>query len=110
MKNEPTTIKFAHYGEERTLEATAEESQIFEILREMAAPKEIRFVRKSDNYVTVKLGDWDLARFKYTDLTAWIFFPTLEQQKDKHKLSDPEDVRSFSDLVRKTLEHIEKYS
>ena len=103
-------VKIAHYGEERDIEATAEELEIFGILQEMTAPKEIRLVRVSDNYVSAKLGDWDLARFKYTDRTAWIFFPTLEKQKDKHQISDPEDVRSFSEIVRKSLEHIEKYS
>lgn len=105
-----TLIKFPKYGQERDIEATPEESQIFEILQEMTAPKEIRLVRVSDNYVSAKLGDWDLARFKYTDRTAWIFFPTLEKQKEKHQISDPEDVRSFSEIVRKSLEHIEKYS
>lgn len=103
-------IKFANYGQERDLEATAEEMEVFEILQEMVAPHELRFVRKSDNYVSAKLGDWDLARFKYTDRTAWIFFPTLEQQRDKHRLDSPEDIRDLAETVRNNLAHIEKYS
>ena len=110
MNIDKVSIKFAHYGEERDIDATAEELEIFGILQEMTAPKEIRLVRVSSNYVSAKLGDWDLARFKYTDRTAWIFFPTLEKQKDKHQISAPADVRDFSNIVQKSLAHIEKYS
>lgn len=104
-----TDIKFAHYGERRDLNATDEEKTIFEILQQMS-PNELEFCRVSESYVTAKLGDWDVARFKYTDRARWIKFPTVESSKEKHVLDSPDDVREFDELVRTTLAHIEKYS
>lgn len=103
------SVQFAHYGERRDLNATDEEKTIFEILQEMS-PKELEFCRVSENYVTAKLGEWDVARFKYTDRARWIKFPTVESSKEKHLLESPDDVRDFDELVKTTLAHIEKYS
>lgn len=104
-----TTIQFAHYGERRELNATDEEKTIFGILQEMSS-KELDFCRVSESYVTAKLGEWDVARFKFTDRARWIKFPTVEHSKEKHILDSPDDVREFDELLKRTLAHIEKYS
>ena len=104
-----TEIKFAHYGERREVNATDEEKTIFSVLQEMS-PNELEFCRVSESYVTAKLGDWDVARFKYTDRARWIKFPTVESSKEKHILDSPEDVREFAEILEQTFAHIEKYS
>ncbi len=104
-------FRFAHYGEEREVNATDEEAQIFEVLRSMVPnPDQLELVRKSDDYVTALLGEWDLAGFKYTPRAKWIMFPVLRSGSAKNRISDPEDVRSFADLLADSIAHIEKYS
>lgn len=102
-------VQFTNYGQERERIATESELEIFEILKELANVADLELVRKSDNYVTAVLGEWDLARFKYTQRAKWILFPILERQKEKHKIADPDDVRQFGDLVSGSLAVINKY-
>ena len=66
-------IRFANYGQERDVNATDEELKIFEALKE-ATGRDLRLVRKSDSYVTAALGEWDLARFKFTQRAKWVSF------------------------------------
>lgn len=101
----------AHYGEERTINATDEETQIFEVLQSMVSdPERLRLVRRSDNYVTAAIGDWDFARFKFTKRAKWIMFPYAEHKAPKHYIDVPEDVRNFADLAANSLAVIEKDS
>ena len=104
------TNLIANYGQERERIATETEIEIFEILKDLAHSDELRLVRKSDNYVSAVLGDWDLARFKYTPRAKWIAFPIVQPGSAKNKISSPEDVRSFADLLAESLAHIDKYS
>ena len=112
---ESSGVSFAHYGEERQIEATDEEAQIFEALREYVHGAEIdpdllRFVRKSDNYATAVLKGWDLARFKYTARAKWISFPTVEVGPPKHRIEDPSQAVSFEDLLTESLATINKFN
>lgn len=104
------TIQFSNYGQERERIATETEIEIFEIIRTLSGREDLQLVRKSDNYVSAVLGDWDLARFKYTPRAKWIMFPVIELGSAKNKISAPEDVRSFADLIAESLAHIDKYS
>ena len=101
-------IKFANYGQEHEINATDEELKIFEALKE-ATGRDLRLVRKSDSYVTAVLGEWDLARFKYTKRAKWISFPSAEVGPPKHKITHPEDAVGFADLIAESLAVIDKY-
>ena len=101
-------IQFSNYGQERDVNATDEELKIFETLREVAG-RDLRLVRKSDSYVTAALGEWDLARFKFTQRAKWVSFPTAEVGPTKHKISRPEEVAGFADLIAESLVVIDKY-
>lgn len=101
-------IRFANYGQERDVNATDEELKIFENLKETTG-RDLRLVRKSDSYVTAVLGEWDLARFKFTQRAKWVSFPTVEVGPPKHKISHPEDAAGFTDLIAESLAVIDKY-
>ena len=104
------SVKISNYGQERERIATETELEIFEIIKTLSGREDLQLVRKSDNYVSAVLGDWDLARFKYTPRAKWIMFPVVELGSVKNKISTPEDVRSFADLITESLAHIDKYS
>lgn len=101
-------INFANYGQERDINATDEELKIFEALKELTG-RDLRLVRKSDSYVTAVLGEWDLARFKYTQRAKWVSFPTAEVGPPKHRITHPEEAVSFTDLIAESLAIIDKY-
>lgn len=101
-------IQFSNYGQERDVNATEEELKIFEALKE-ATGRDLRLVRKSDSYVTAMLGEWDLARFKYTQRAKWVSFPTAEAAPPKHKILHPEEAAGFADLIAESLAVIDKY-
>ena len=105
------SLVFAHYGEERDINETDEESEIFDLIRSMVSdPEQLDLVRVSDDYLTIKVGEWDLVRIKYTERAKWIIFPIVEAKAKKHYIEDPEDVLSFSDLLADSIAHIDKYS
>ncbi len=101
-------IKFANYGQERGLDATDGEFEIFEKLKDMTSLDSLRMVRRSDSYVTAVYKGWDLARFKYTARAKWIAFPTAEVGPPKHRITNTDEVAAFGDLLEKSLEIIEK--
>lgn len=101
-------IKFSDYGQMRDVNATDEETRIFELLKE-ATGRDIDLVRRSDSYVTAVLGEWDFARFKYTQRAKWVSFPAAEAGAPKHKITRPDDVVSFADLIAESLSVIDKY-
>lgn len=101
-------IRFANYGQERDINATNEELKIFEALKE-ATGRDLRLVRKSDSYVTAALGEWDLARFKFTQRAKWVSFPTVEVGPPKHKITRPEEAADFADLIADSLAVIDKH-
>ena len=97
-------IKFSNYGQERDVNATDEELKIFD-----ATGRDLCLVRKSDSYVTAVLGEWDLARFKFTQRAKWVSFPTAEVGPPKHKITRPEEAAGFADLIADSLAVIDKY-
>lgn len=108
------TVTVTGAGRERDLVCTEEERMIFEelelICADLELPEPLRLVRVSDAYVSAKIGDWDLARIKYTPRAKWIVLPVLEAGAVKHPIEAPEDVNSFSDRIIESVEHIKKYS
>lgn len=103
-------LLFAHYGEERDVNPTDEEAEIFDLIRSTTGRDDIELVRKSDSYVSAVIGELDLARFKYTTRAKWILLPVLEVGAPKHRIEEPEDVLSFADLLAESIAHIDEYS
>ena len=101
-------------AQERDLVCTEEEREIFEAIRSVLADRGadlslFRLVRVSDNYLTIKYGDWDLARIKYTTGAKWIQLPVLEASTERHYIESPDDVYMYADLLGNSIAHIEKY-
>ena len=102
-------IKFANYGEEREINAIPEELQIAEWIINEYPDESMRLVRVCDDYVTVKRGDWDIVRLKYTKRAKWLMFPTLEAKQKKHYIDDPEEVEDFEATIKDSIEIAKKY-
>lgn len=75
-------IKFNNYGQERERIATEAEIEIFEILKALTLADDLELVRKSNDYVSAVVGDWDLARIKFTPRAKWITFPITEHRRE----------------------------
>lgn len=101
-------FQFAHYGEERDFEATKEELEMFEILRSIIKDDDLRLTSKSNNYVSAVIGDFDVARMKFTDRAHWIIIPYAEPKAAKHQISSPSDILQFRNLIDKNQEYINK--
>ena len=101
-------LEFAHYGEERELNATPEELQIAEFVSGLFEGAEL--VRVSPSYIPVKKGDWDVIRIKYSDRARWVKIPIVDPGSTKRRLESVGDVEQFKDDILKALEHIAKYS
>lgn len=108
-------FKMAHYGEERELNETDDEAKMFNVLCSMFYaqgydPAQLRLVRKSKDYVSAMLGDFDIARMKYTERAKWIIFPSAEPKAVKHRIEVPEEIEQYGDLLDKVIEHVSKYT
>ena len=101
-------IKFANYGQEREINANPEESQIAEIIFSEFPDEPLHLVRVSDEYVTIKRGDWDIVRIKYTERAKWIMFPIFER-KVKHYIEDVSEVEDYVASVADSINHAKKY-
>lgn len=105
------TLKFAHYGETRELNATEDELTIAdEIIKMLPSPDGCDIVRKSNDYITVVRGEWDVARIKYTERARWVNFPIVDRGNVKRRIEEVEDVKQFEADIIKSYEHILKYS
>ena len=106
------SLDFAHYGDDRPVDATDEEQQIFEELQGLTAfkalPAPLELVRRSSSYVTAAVGEWDLARFKYTDRAKWLMYP-LAEHSVKHKLGSIDDLHDYDDLLDVSVDRIKKH-
>ena len=98
-------VNIANYGQSRDVDATPEELRIYELIND-SVDTDVQFVRRSDSYVTATVGDWDLARFKFTSRAKWILFPIVERPKEKHKIESPEDVLKYTEILNESLSHI----
>ena len=99
-------INFTNYGQERERIATETELEIFEIIKSVTGRDDLQLVRKSPDYVTALLGEWDLARFKYTTRAKWIVLPVIDAGSKKHRFNSPGDVAAFADQLKASVEHI----
>ena len=90
------TFKMAHYGEDRELNLTEEESELTRILIDAlndsgVITQPIMVVRKSSSYATVVARgeyDFDLCRFKFTSRASWVSVPVSVSDRDVYK-DDP---------------------
>lgn len=98
-------VNIANYGQSRDVDATPEELRIYELIND-SVDTDVQFVRRSDSYVTAAVGDWDLARFKFTSRAKWVLFPIVERPKEKHKIESPEDVLKYTEILNESLSHI----
>lgn len=107
----------SNYGQERELVCTEEEREIFDIIRSICDDYNLdsgilELVRKSDDYVTAIMrsqsgyGLMDVARIKYTNRAKWI---KLCPEFERVYLSDPEDVASMTDGIRRAYLFNQKY-
>lgn len=108
------TFTFAHYGEERDVDATADEVQMFGIICDMFKskgydPEQLRLVRKSKDYVAAAIGDDDVARFKATERVMWIVFPTAESGAVKHRMESVTEVYDYSTILDAQIEAMSKF-
>ena len=95
-------IQFAHYGEERSIDATEEEQKIFELIKELTGEQDLEFTRRASNYVSAAIGPTDVARFKFTERSKWIQLPYVLD--DKVKITEPGDIRELKDDLIKAVE------
>ena len=104
-------LEFAHYGEERDLNATDEELAIAEMFIAMLpSPEDCRIVRKSDAYITLEFGVSDLARIKYTEKARWVNLPIVDLGKVKRRFDDISEVEQFKDDIIRSYEWIKQYT
>ena len=105
------SLKFAPHGEKRNLNATKEELEAADLVLSMLPPSDdYDIVRKSDAYITVVKGEWDIARIKFTDRAHWIILPLIDVGNKKRLIEQVDDIKQFEGDILKTYEHIVKYS
>lgn len=99
-------IKFAHYGEDRDVNPTVDEfdlfGQILVIIGESGRDVDkIRLVRRSDKYLTACVYETDICRFKLTDRTKWIELPYSDQGRLKVKITHQQDIHQYAEELIK---------
>lgn len=87
---------FAHYGEDRELNATEEQLKIDEYIQSLCPVSKL--TRVSDDYLTIKCVETDICRFKFTDRARWIMFPYLKD-KSKRRMTSLDELPSFDDAI-----------
>lgn len=103
------SIQFSNYGQERDINCTEEEFALFEAISSAFPGEDLRLTRVSDNYVTIRRGDHDVIRLKYTNKAKWLVFPYLETGQVKHYIKSVDEWTDYSDQIRDCLEIVGKY-
>ena len=103
------SITFQNYGEEREINAKPEELKIAEWIINEYPDENMRLVRVCDDYLTVKRGEWDIVRLKYTKRAKWLMFPTLEAKQVRHYIEDVDEVEDFEAAIKDSLDVAKKY-
>lgn len=106
---EHSTVSLANYGQERDLICTQEEREIFDRIVDEFPEDGLRLVRVSDNYVSVKRGDWDIVRLKFTNRAKWLMFPSIESGTNKFPIDEPREIEDFFASVLESIETAKKY-
>lgn len=114
-KDDDNVFTIQYGGRVKELNCEPEEAEMFGILCKMYEDTgrdsaSLVLERYSKDYLSVKLGEWDVVRIHWGPRSKWILFPAFEKHSERHKIFATEDIRAFSDLLQKTVEHIEKYS
>ena len=104
IENRKIGLNVANYGQERELICTEEERQIFDLISDHFPADDLRLVRVSDDYVTIKRNEWDIARIKYTNRAKWIILPCIEVGSVKHKIQSVDDCAAYFDQIRESIE------
>lgn len=110
-------VNFSNYGQNRDLDCTEDEDEIFFIIRSLLDDDNLdksvlRLVRKSDSYLSAVMesssgyGQMDLARFKFTDRAKWI---KLCPDFEKRQLTDVEDVAELHNEICAAFRFNEPY-
>lgn len=102
-------VEFGNYGQERDLICTEEERVMFDWVSEHFPDDDLRLVRVSDNYVSVKRGDWDIVRLKFTNRAKWLMFPSIESGTNKFPIDEPREIEDFFASVLESIETAKKY-
>ena len=105
------SVKVANYGQARDLICTEQEREIYDTIRSLMDDYNLdsdllRLVRKSDNYVSVVIGDTDVARIKYTNRAKWIW----TYATDKVNITTTEDVVQLTDALIEGFRQALKFS
>lgn len=103
-------ISVSDYGQERDLICTEEEREIYARVCGMLEDTAPRLVRTSKDYVTIKYGDYDLLRLKYTNRSKWLVFPMLESGSVKHYIDGLEDLEDYRTVIEDSLAEIKRFS
>ena len=103
-------VSVANYGQERDLICTEEERQIYDGVCRILDDDKPRLVRTSDSYVTIKYGEYDLMRLKYTNRARWFNFPMLERGDMKHYIEDMDDLDEYTVVIQDSLAKIKEFS
>lgn len=102
-------LEFQNYGQERDLVCTEEEREIFNRVVDEFPDEPLRLTRVSDNYVSIKRGEWDIVRLKYTNRAKWLMFPTYEIKQTKHRIERTVEVEDYFATIKESIETAKKY-
>lgn len=102
-------FRFANYGQIRDRLATEGELEMFDVIASMVDDPALSLVRKCDDYVSAVIGDWDLARLKYTPRAKWIVLPLTEHGTKKLRIQSPGEIAQFEHLIAESVETIKKF-
>ena len=100
-------LEFANYGQKHEISATDGEYEMFDTLCKMFPETDFEICRKSDDYVTAMIGEWDVIRFKCTDRAKWIAFPCLGKPK-KHYIDDSRYIEDYEAAIKESIDFINK--
>ena len=93
----------------KELNETDGEAEIFDIITKMFPDEPLELIRKSNDYVTVMYGEWDIVRIKFSDRAQWVMFPTIEAKQKRHHVDAPNEIRDYEDFIQESLNHAKKY-
>lgn len=97
-------LEFAHFGEEREINATDGE---LKIIQGLSVFPELEIVRKSDNYLTAVYHGCDIMRFKWTSRAKWLMFPVFELGGTKNRIEST-DISPFLNTIQQSIDYYKK--
>lgn len=89
-------------AEQHELNATDNDLIIFEHIKALCPT--VQLTRKTEAYLTVIEGEFDVVRFKYTDRAKWLNICGLDLGKVKRRFESLEDLAQFDEDIIKSYE------